>query len=34
MDEFALPMLPIHSLISFIEYLSMWECRLSCGKAG
>ncbi len=23
--ELALPMLPMHSVISFIEYLAMWE---------
>ncbi len=33
MDEFALPMSPIHSLISFMEYLLMWECWLSCLKS-
>jgi hypothetical protein len=29
MLEFALPMSLIHSVISFIEYLSMWEFWLS-----
>jgi hypothetical protein len=26
MDKFALPMSPIHSFISFMEYLLIWEC--------
>jgi hypothetical protein len=29
MVDFAIPMSPIYSLISFIEYLSMYEAMLS-----
>ncbi len=31
--EFALTMSPIHSLISFMLYLSMWECSFSSLKS-
>jgi hypothetical protein len=33
MFEFARPMLPMHSVISFIEYLSMWEFWFSSRKS-
>jgi hypothetical protein len=33
MLEFALPMSLMHSVISFIEYLSMWEFWLSSWKS-